>query len=337
MNALRDLLGKFSELSIPALQADNPFEELPIDEASRRAKQREEAVGAYNTFYRDYAIKYGQFKRIGFVFLILALILVILSAHQFQLTPIHKTLAACGMYLALLVAVGFLRADIAPSPDAVLSIDYIGKHYTKLRHQHLLELAEPTVYWVNPDRPPGRFQFRLTTRLWVSGYKFLFAATDPDQHFVYFASYGSVNSRTRFLHYIDARPPRFECELGNFDYGDIADPKPEIRIHLWVFVPFPSSWAASIQNPTAQHDGLVVQGPGGQRGFVLGALGASLGSFDNHTTFSRTRGPFGWSWWHVHADENADRVLHEFINELPWTLGVVTVQYPRGRRLVAGP
>lgn len=75
----------------------------------------------------------------------------------------------------------FLRADIAPSPDAVLSIDYIGKHYTNLRHQHLFEAAKPAVYWVNPNRPLGRFQFRLTTGLWVSGYKFIFAATDPDQ------------------------------------------------------------------------------------------------------------------------------------------------------------
>lgn len=146
MNALRDLLGRFSELSIPTLEANNPFEELPIEETSRRAKQREEAVAAYNALYRDYAIKYGQFKRIGSIFLVLALTLVVLSAYQFQLPVVYRVLVACVIYLALLLAIRFLRADIAPPPDTVLSIDYIGKHYTKLNPQHLLEVAEPAVY-----------------------------------------------------------------------------------------------------------------------------------------------------------------------------------------------
>ena len=110
------------------------------------------------------------------------------------------------------------------------------------------------------------------TRLWLSGFKFLFALTDRDQRVVYFASYGTVNDRTKFTHFLDPGNQLFACYLGDCDYRQVPEPQPDLYIHLWLFIPVPQSWQpVNIQHPSILHDALVVesQGGGGRRSSCL--------------------------------------------------------------------
>jgi hypothetical protein len=189
LQSLRELLGRFSGLSIPTLSSANPLSALPAEEIARRRREQEDAVAAYNSLYRDYAIRYGHFRRVAIPFLFLVLVLIVASALQLQLSYSFRAGIAGGMLLLLALLIAYLKPHVAPRPGQVASVDYIGEHFTNLLYQSLLDVMDMQVHWMR-SWEDYLFRFQLVTRLWVSGFKFLLALTDPEQRFVYFASYG---------------------------------------------------------------------------------------------------------------------------------------------------
>ena len=264
LQSLREILGRFSSLNIPTLDSSNPFSELPLEEAGRRHREREHAVTAYNSLFRDYGIKYGHFRRVALPFLLIVGTLVVASALQLPLGYGYRVVVAVGMLLLLALLIAYLRPHVAPRLGEVVSVDYVGEHFTNLLYQSVLDVMDMQVHWMDSQQQDGVFRFQLVTKLWASAFKFLFAITDPEQRFVYFASYGSVDDRTKFTHFLDPGNQLFACHLGDCDYRQIPEPQPDLHIHLWLFIPVPQSWqSVNIQHPSILQDALVVERPGG--------------------------------------------------------------------------
>jgi hypothetical protein len=335
LQSLRELLGRFSSLNIPTLDSPDPFSELPLEEASRRRREREDAVTTYNALFRDYGIKYGHLRRVALPFLLIVSTLVVASALQLPLGYGYRVGVAASMLLLLALLVAYLRSHVAPRLGEVVSIDYVGEHFTNLLYQSLLDVMDMQVHWMTSQQEEGVFRFQLVTRLWVSGFKFLFAVTDPGQKFVYFASYGTVNDQTKFTHFLDPGNQLFACHLGDCDYRQIPEPQPDLHIHLWLFIPAPKSWQpANIQHPSILQDALVVDRPGGGgKAFLVSPPHISFKNLDKSVRFSRTHRAWSWDSWEIRADASSAAVLKEFVPELPYTSGIVTVKYPTGRPL----
>ena len=333
-------MDQFSTLNIPTLDSPIHLEGLPLPELSKRSAERDVAMGKYNRLFRDYVIKYSHFKSIAILFSVLVFALVLIGGLQitflgeFLLSYRLRAVLIIGLWLILILVAKYLKPHVAPSPGEVVSIDYIGQHFASLHYESVLGLTAPTVYFRDLGQRDQTFKFHLRMRVWVSGFKYLFAVTDPEQQRAYFVSYGLVGRGTDVLHLLDPNSELFAVPLGNLDYAQIPNPKPELLMHLWMLAPLPTSWKSlGSQNPSVLHDSVVVTSPDGGMGFAPDSTSLSFRNVDRSVSFTRNPTFWGGRQWKVSTTANTDPILRTFAKKLAHSKAMETISDSHGRRI----
>jgi hypothetical protein len=73
----------------------------------------------------------------------------------------------------------------------------------------------------------------------------------------------SLGKNVELLQILDPGEQVFAVKFGELDYGAIPEPRPELKMHLWLFAPLPAKWKALggeshpsvLQDDVVRHEG----------------------------------------------------------------------------------
>lgn len=331
LQKLREGLIHFSNLSLPF---EDPWEifnvESTMSDQEKEAK-RKAAVEAYNRLYREYVIHYRAFIKIAkaFYFVLFALVNIAI----FQLPIGYPLLGAVvgGNILLILFAI-FLKPEMAPSPEQLVSIDYMANHFAKLHFESAIRLSEINAVWMGLLSRDQILRFTLRMAIVVSGFRILFAVTDENEERLYFLSYGLIGGHTQFQHVLRPEESTFLISLGNLDYEKLAAPRPNLKMRLYLFIPTPIGWVYEKDHPRVVRD-IVREKMDGMGAFKLESTAVDWDIVDQSVSFRRKQHFLGWEKWTFDLAEGASPLLSKFVEPMSRTNRIKFFIYESGKDL----
>lgn len=332
LQRLRDILPKFAEIELPHRSVWSDEEKLTPAEY-RRAQ--ETAAEKFNLLFREYAMTFAAFKKVGGVFAASVLLLACVVAWQF---PVHiLTRASAMVAFARVICIGgvFLQRAIASTPSQLVSIDFLENNFANLHLESLFDCAH---LHANFGRGFGRndpvMHFSLFQKVMFTGYKFLVVICDDEHARVFYVAYDPVGANVNFQQFWTPELTAFQIPLGDFSLADALLVTQSLRICLWLFVPTPRGWA----KPDVQHPRFLIEDItdelGGRVGVRLTSSDCSWTSTDEHTSFDLRHFGVVPLWKILPIDipsEHSPQALIEmFRQKILQSKGIESRDYPSG-------
>jgi hypothetical protein len=114
---------------------------------------------------------------------------------------------AAGIAVVVLVISAWLKPEIAPAPDKIVDVNYIGRYFARLHFLSVFRVARVTLI----PRVPNTDQFlRIPAEhANINCRSNTPSVTNVDERTLYFVSYGTISGREKFTQLFNHRQ-RFE-------------------------------------------------------------------------------------------------------------------------------
>jgi hypothetical protein len=333
LKELREILVKFDDISLPF----RPLFALQQIPQADRQKAQDKATLEFNRLFRQYAMSFNAFRKVGLVFLGSIVVLAVPVAWQLSWGWQRSALLLLG-FAALVFFVGqFLRKAIAPTPAELVSIDFMQNNFASL---HLSSLFNSARVRIDPGRALHEtfMRFNVSQNIMFLGYRFLSAVSNRDCSQIYFVVYGRIDCNTKFVHEWRPEPELqfFSTPLGAFSLTDAMRASPLLNLHTWLFVPSPLGWVTPEKlHPRFLSQEITDDSITGQAAIVITPTNFSWESVDENVEFERKlRLSFFESWnitqLKVPAADSPQRILQMYRKKVERCRGIQSRDYPSG-------
>jgi hypothetical protein len=329
LSNLHRILTKFADIKLPHRELFGAQQT-----AAERQQTRAQAAGEFSRLFREYAMSFAAFKRVGGVFVVAIIILA--CAVAWQLSCGVKAFACWTiLFVSTIVLVGvFLQRAIAPSPNQLISIDFLQNNFANLHMSSLLNSSSLHIDFGRENLGDPVMHFNIGQDLMFSGYRFLTAVSNPECSRVFFVAYGLVGNAVNFQQIWTPEIQMFSTPLGDFSLADAMLSSPLLRLHSWLFVPTPAGWT----RPKKLHPQILSQDVtdncGGGVGIVLTPTNFAWRQVDESVEFER-KSVLGLRSWKITrlavvAQDSPQRILRMYRDVVERCPGIEYHDYPNG-------
>jgi hypothetical protein len=329
LHNLREILTKFADIKLPYREL---FGAQPT--AAERQQARAQAASEFSRLFREYAMAFAAFRKVGGVFVFATIILA--CAVAWQLSTDAKTFAYWTvLFVSIIVLVGiFLQRAIAPTPSQLISIDFLQNNFANLHMSSLLNSSSLHLNFGREDLRDPVIHFNIAQDLMFSGYRFMAAVSNRECSRVFFVAYGLVGDAVNFQQLWTPELQQFTTPLGDFSLADAMLSSPLLRLHSWLFIPTPAGWTRPKQLHPQILSQDVTDNLGGGVGIVLTPTNFGWRHVDENVDFER-KSVFGLQSWKITrltiaARESPQRILQMYQDKLVRCPGIECHDYPNG-------
>jgi hypothetical protein len=156
---------------------------------------------------------------------------------------------AVGIAVLVLVISAWLKPEIAPAPDKIVDVNYIGRYFARLHFLSVFRVARVTLIPRSAQHPTNSCEFLLSMQTLIVGFKYLLLVTGVDERTLYFVSYGTISGREKFTQLFNPPANEFEIFLGRMSLEAAKANGLQLKYIFLVFLPNPIYMAASIPKP----------------------------------------------------------------------------------------
>jgi hypothetical protein len=103
----------------------------------------------------------------------------------------------------------------------------------------------------------GQTHLYLITAIPVIGFKYVVLVTDEDQKETFFAVWGSVSENTNINMSLSPETTQYQITIGDLDVAKLSALGRPLSIHLYAFIPEPTSWTPRAVSPCLVTSSLV--------------------------------------------------------------------------------
>lgn len=280
-------------------------------------------------------MSFNTFKRVAAVFVGAIVALACVVAWQMNLSTEQRLVSAV-VFVSIILGAGlFLQKAIAPTPTALVSIDFLQNNFANLHMDTLFNSSSLHIDFGREllSRDP-MMHFSIRKKLLFLGYKFLFVVSDAENTRAYFLSYGYLTGRVDFQHLWTPDFGMFSISIGDFSASRASQVSPLMTLHFWLFVPTPMGWVKERKLHPRFLSEPVSEALGNQVGWRLNSSDCTWSMVDEHITFDRNF-RMGFARWRIVdlAAPNAQSpqsVFQTFQGRLEHCKGIRAEDHPTG-------
>jgi hypothetical protein len=285
-------------------------------------------------------MSFDGFKKVGEVFVTMIVILACVVAWQISSNVYLRSFWML-FFVTSIVGIGaFLQRAIAPTPNQLVSIDFLQNNFANLHLESLIDSSRVYVDFGRQSLKDTVMRFSLGQDLMFSGYRFLTAVSNPDCSQVYFVAHGQIDGAVKLQHMWAPGLQMFLTPLGDFSFSDAMLTSPLLHLNSWLFVPTPKSWIPpKVLNPLFVSQEITAS-MAGNNVIQITPSYFSSSSTDENIEFERKL-EFGFQFWritrlNIPSENSPQSILRMFKDKLERRRGGIESQdFPSGITVTA--